>query len=81
MYFPIKAQKDRHPLQNVLDDVASTEGIPVLNLHGAIERPEDSASPFFQHDIHLNEHGHARAAELLFDFLMRRTAFGDHVRR
>ena len=81
MYFPIKAQKDRHPLQDVLEDVASTEGIPVLDLHGVIERPEDSLPPFFQHDIHLNDYGHARVAELLAEFLSQRTALGDHVKR
>ena len=81
VHFPIKSQKNRHALEDVLDDVASRGGIPVLNLHGLIDRPEDARSPFFQHDIHLNDHGHARAAELLSEFLSQRTAFGDHVRR
>ena len=81
VYFPIKSQKDRHPLEDVLDDIASTGGIPVLNLHGVIERPEDSRSAFFEHDIHLSEYGHVRAADLLFEFLSQRTALGDHVKR
>ena len=81
VYFPVKAQKNRHAVQDVLDVVATKEGVPVLDLHGAIERSEDPRSPFFEHDIHLNAHGHARAAELLLEFLSQRTAFGDHVRR
>jgi lysophospholipase L1-like esterase len=81
VFFPLKSQKDLYDLQQVLDDVASSAGIPVLDLHGLIERPGDAASPFFQRDVHLNDLGHARAAELLAEFLSRRTSFGDHVRR
>jgi hypothetical protein len=81
VYFPVKSQKWRHELQDILDEVASRDGIPVLDLHRLIERPEDSRSLFFQRDMHLNDRGHACVAELLVEFLSQQTAFGDHVGR
>jgi hypothetical protein len=81
VHFPMKSETERHPVQHVLDAVAAHDGLPVLDVHGAIERPDESASPFFERDVHLNERGHARVAELLVQFLTSRTALGDHVKR
>jgi hypothetical protein len=81
VYFPSRGQAGRDVVQDVLDDLESADGVPVLDLHGRIERPGDSPSPFFERDVHLNDHGHARAAALLVEFLGSRTSLGRLVVR
>ncbi len=63
---PQRSQSRTSPPQELATEVASSDGIPFLDLSTTDAfRDKAATSLYFKNDIHLNQHGHQVCADLL----------------
>ena len=70
VYFPFHGQKDKNVIQQVIDELAATQGIGTLDLMNRMESADAERSAYFQKDIHFNEYGHQVVAAALREYLL-----------
>jgi lysophospholipase L1-like esterase len=70
VYFPDQGQIDKSTVQQVMDDLAATNGIRTLDLMETIGQANAKRPAYIPHDIHLNEYGHQIAAKALLEYLV-----------
>jgi lysophospholipase L1-like esterase len=67
VYFPFRGQKDSNVIQQVFNELATTQGMRTLDLMG---RMGGLDSAYFKKDIHFNAYGHQVVAAALQEYLL-----------
>ena len=70
VYFPFRGQNGKGAIQQVIDDLAATEGMKTFDLMDTMLQINATKPAYFAHDIHFNEYGHQVAAKALLDYLV-----------
>jgi hypothetical protein len=69
VYFPFQGQQLPMVIQQVMTDLAATEGMKTLDLTDTMRHANATRPAYFAHDIHFNEYGHQVVAETLLKYL------------
>jgi GDSL-like Lipase/Acylhydrolase family len=68
VYLPLPGQKDKINIQEVMEDLASTQRVRTLDLTDTL-RNANSQRPAYFGDTHFNEYGHQVVARALHEYL------------
>ncbi len=69
VYLPFKGQYSPSVIQQVMADLAATEGLKTLDLTDTMKKANHLKPAYFAHDIHFNEYGNQVVAAALLEYL------------
>jgi hypothetical protein len=69
VYLPSPGQNTKWIIQQIMDQLAATEATNTLDLMDIMLHANAARPAYFEHDIHLNEHGHQVVANMLLEYL------------
>ena len=70
VYLPFKGQYSPSVIQQIMADLATTEGLKTLDLTDIMKHANAARPAYFAHDIHFNEYGNRVVAEALLQYLV-----------
>jgi lysophospholipase L1-like esterase len=70
VYLPFKGQYSPSVIQQVMADLAATEGLKTLDLTDTMKHANAARPAYFAHDIHFNEYGNQVVAAALLQYLV-----------
>jgi lysophospholipase L1-like esterase len=69
LYIPFQQQTRKNKIQDILGDLARTDGLKILDLMDDLKRADSEKPAYFHNDVHLNESGNQRVAQALQQYL------------
>lgn len=70
VYFPYQQQTIATVIQHVMGELATSDGVKILDLMDTMREVDSAQRAYFEHDIHFNEYGNQVVAKAIQDYLV-----------